>query len=360
MKIAFGLGHPAHFHLYKNAMQILKKDHEILIFISDKDILKKLLDSYNFQYSIIAQTKPNEGLYAKAKKLFFSTKRIYSELKKNKPDLFVTCLSQLSWVSFLLNRKCIFNAEDDITYTYLQGIITYPFVNTILSAKVVKTWPFSFKKIGYAGYHKLAYLHPNWFIPDEKKKNSYINDKKYFIIRTVNQSAYHDINAKGLDLGTLRAVINYLNKLGKVYISTEKILPKEFEPYILNIKEEHIHHILYFADLFIGDSQSMAVECAMLGTPSIRINNFANKISIINELEYKYQLTYSLSPKLKNKIIPLIQDISNIERDIYRVRRDKMLKEKIDVSAFYIWFIQNYPQSIKIMKENSDYQYNFK
>ncbi|BDX37488.1 hypothetical protein CYCD_08430 [Tenuifilaceae bacterium CYCD] len=360
MKIAFGLGHPAHFHLYKNAMQILKKDHEILIFISDKDILKKLLDSYNFKYTIIAQTKPNEGLLAKANKLFFSTNRIYRELKNNKPDLFVTCLSQLSWVSFLLNRKCIFNAEDDITYTYLQGIITYPFVSTILSAKVVKTWPFSFKKIGYAGYHKLAYLHPNWFTPDESVKNFYIKDKKYFIIRTVNQNAYHDINARGLDLVTLRNIVDYLNKLGMVYISTEKALPKEFERHILNIKEKDIHHILYFADLFIGDSQSMAVECAMLGTPSIRINNFANKISIINELEYRYQLTHSLSPKSKEKIVPLIQDIFKINRDVYRDRRNNMLKEKIDVTAFYVWFIENYPQSVKIMKNNPDYQNNFK
>ena len=35
------------------------------------------------------------------------------------------------------------------------------------------------------------------------------------------------------------------------------------------------------------------------------------------------------------------------------------LKNKIDVTGFLVWFIENYPQSAKIMKENPNYQYNF-
>jgi len=37
-----------------------------------------------------------------------------------------------------------------------------------------------------------------------------------------------------------------------------------------------------------------------------------------------------------------------------------MLADKIDVTAFFVWFIENYPDSAKIMKENPDYQYKFK
>ena len=70
--------------------------------------------------------------------------------------------------------------------------------------------------------------------------------------------------------------LNY--DVGRIIV---KQLPEGFQKYSLSINENDIHHVLYFADLFIGDSQSMTVEAAMLGTPSIRINNFANKISII-------------------------------------------------------------------------------
>jgi hypothetical protein len=37
-----------------------------------------------------------------------------------------------------------------------------------------------------------------------------------------------------------------------------------------------------------------------------------------------------------------------------------MLLEKIDVTAFMVWLIKNYPESIKIMKKNPNYQLNFK
>jgi len=41
-------------------------------------------------------------------------------------------------------------------------------------------------------------------------------------------------------------------------------------------------------------------------------------------------------------------------------KRNKFLETKIDATGFLIWFIENYPQSAKIMKENPDYQYRFK
>jgi hypothetical protein len=51
--------------------------------------------------------------------------------------------------------------------------------------------------------------------------------------------------------------------------------------------------------------------------------------------------------------------LPNLE-EIFRHRRQKMLDDKIDVTAFSIWFCQNYPESIKILKNNTDYQFNFK
>ena len=41
-------------------------------------------------------------------------------------------------------------------------------------------------------------------------------------------------------------------------------------------------------------------------------------------------------------------------------KRGKLLKDKIDVTAFMVWFIENYPQSFEIMKENPEYQEKFK
>jgi hypothetical protein len=37
-----------------------------------------------------------------------------------------------------------------------------------------------------------------------------------------------------------------------------------------------------------------------------------------------------------------------------------MLDDKIDVTAFMVWFIQDYPGSVTIMRENPEYQERFK
>ena len=38
----------------------------------------------------------------------------------------------------------------------------------------------------------------------------------------------------------------------------------------------------------------------------------------------------------------------------------RMMNNKIDVTAFLAWFVENYPRSEKILREDPDYQLNFK
>jgi len=42
------------------------------------------------------------------------------------------------------------------------------------------------------------------------------------------------------------------------------------------------------------------------------------------------------------------------------IKRKVLFDSKVNVSEFLVWFIENYPESAKIMKENPDYQYKFK
>jgi len=37
-----------------------------------------------------------------------------------------------------------------------------------------------------------------------------------------------------------------------------------------------------------------------------------------------------------------------------------MLNDKIDVTGFMVWFVENYPESKRIMLANPDYQFRFK
>ena len=119
-----------------------------------------------------------------------------------------------------------------------------------------------------------------------------------------------------------------------------------------------MHDVLAFAALFFGEGATMASECAMLGVPSIYVNSL--EVGYCTEEEEKYNLVYNFrnSEGVLEKAIELL-NTPNLKQE-FQKRCQKMLADKIDVTAFMGWFIENYPDSVKIMKGNPDYQYRFK
>ncbi|HAF29699.1 MAG TPA: hypothetical protein DCG75_11695 [Bacteroidales bacterium] len=93
----------------------------------------------------------------------------------------------------------------------------------------------------------------------------------------------------------------------------------------------------------------MCVEAAVLGTPSLRYSNFAGKIGVLEELEQLYELTYGFPVSKSNALLEKLDNLLKIEsiKLLWHQKRDKMLRDKIDVSAFWTWLIDNYPSSVK-------------
>ena len=102
----------------------------------------------------------------------------------------------------------------------------------------------------------------------------------------------------------------------------------------------------------------MASESAVLGTPAIYINSL--KVGYVEEQEKKYQLAYNFSDSngALEKALELLRSEKKLNK--FKKKRTILLDEKIDVTSFIVWFIENYPKSLNIIKKNSDYQYNFK
>jgi predicted glycosyltransferase len=136
----------------------------------------------------------------------------------------------------------------------------------------------------------------------------------------------------------MQKIIDILEPLGRVYITSERAIPEEFSAYVLRINPLDIHHILSFTSLYIGDSQSMAVEAAMLGTPNVRISSFSGKISVLEELEHTYQLTMGIHPSLEQHILNTLHTMveNRALKSLYQERRQRMLLDKIDVTEWLI------------------------
>ena len=365
MRILVELGHPAHFHLFKNVIKNLENNgNQVYVLIKTKDILANLLEESNIAYRNILQnqSKNRTKLITINKKQKRDWKVFWFTLF-HRIDILIGSTPHVAHVGWLLKRHSIIFGEDDDAIVPQFGKITHPFAKEYLSPMVCNNGKFDKKSIKYNGFQKLAYLHPNQFTPQESIVTNYFkSDRPYFLIRFAKLSAYYDINAKGITTSIAEQIIVILSPHGDIYITSERELEPQFEKYRLKINPLDIHHVMAFATLYIGDSQSMAVEAAMLGVPSIRFNDFAGKISVLEELEHKYELTFGIKTSETEKLYDTIKSLLNTPnlRQTFQSRRQKMLDDKIDVTAFFTWFIENYPESAKIIKQNPDYQYNFK
>jgi len=100
----------------------------------------------------------------------------------------------------------------------------------------------------------------------------------------------------------------------------------------------------------------MATEVAILGTPSVFVNSLDAGV-FQDEVNYGLLYSYRNANSLVEKIGNLLT-IDDLKKQ-HLLKREKLLNDKINVTSFMVWFIENYPESAKIMKENPDYQYNF-
>jgi predicted glycosyltransferase len=225
----------------------------------------------------------------------------------------------------------------------------HPFATELISPDVLKGKQKRKDVVYYPGYHELAYLHPNRFVADE----SVISDiglKKgdpFFVLRFNAFKAHHDAGVSGISEDQKVELIHKLSPKGRVLISSEEELPVKFEPYRITIQQSKIHSLMYYATLFIGDSQTMASEAAVLGTPSLRCNSFAGRISYLEEEEHKYGLTFGFKPYEFDQLLKKIDDLLEIPdlKKEWSKRKQRLLDNKIDVTSFWVWFIENYPQS---------------
>ncbi len=226
-----------------------------------------------------------------------------------------------------------------------------PFSSAVLAPQSL-TAKLGGKEIKYPGYHELAYLHPGIFKADNSVLN-YLNieeQKKYVILRFVSWEASHDIGQSGLDNDTKRKLIKFFNDNGyTVFISSEKTLPQEFEKYNIKIPPEKMLDALFFASLFIGEGATMANECALLGTPALYINS--RKACIGDLVSQRLMYHYKTSTDVMDKVTELIKkkDLKNV----WNQRLKDILQNRINLTDFLVWFVDNYPNAINIAK-NAD------
>lgn len=361
MNILMDIAHPAHVHLLRHTYdELIKKGHHVLVTVKHIPSAIQLLDLFGIPYILLGKKK--DSLLGK---LFFQLSyniKLLLLIYKHKVQIGFCSSLTVAQVSKFSNMKSIILDDDDDDVEPLFVKYAHPFSDVILTPNCV-TRKSKFA-IFYYGYHELAYLHPDYFVPDESVllDLGLLPSEKYFILRFNAFKAHHDLNETGLSIENKRKLVEMLKLYGKVFITTEYDLEDEFKEFRIKVSADKIHSLLYYATLFIGDSQTMSSEAAVLGTPSIRCNSFAGRCSTLNEEEDKYGLLNSYLPGQSSEMLEKIDELLNTPnlKENYKLKRSKLLLDKINVTDFYVWFIENYPKSVEVMRENPDYQLRFK
>ena len=379
MKIIVQLGHPAHFHLYKNAAkQLIADGHKVYILIKTKDVLEDLMKDSKLPYYNILQVAHRKSKSGVVMDMLIRDWKIFWFCIRYQIDLLTGTSPEVAHIGWLQRRNAIVTTEDDDGAVPNFGKVIAPFVQCILTPEVCNMKKLEPKCVHYPSYHELAYLHPNHFTPNRELVEKYGIDtsKPYFVMRFASLNAHHDSGIKGINREIAARLIEILKPHGQIYITSERLLEPEFEPYRIKINPLDMHHVMAFASLYIGDSQTMAAEAGVLGTPFVRYNDFVGRIGYLDELEepqtkqyvdylhldHHYNLGVGIRASeegSKERLYATVERMVALTPEertrIYGERREKMLSEKIDYAKFLTWFIENYPSSAKGAKgKNAD------
>jgi len=355
MRILIDIGHPGHVHLFRPfAQEMIKRDSQVLFTCRQKEFETELLESAGFTYRCFG--KHFQSKVGKIWGLLKFNIQMVGAIRKFNPDIVLSHGSIYAAQSAWLMKVPHIALED--TGNMEQVKLYEPFTSAIIAPKVLSQ-KLSEKQIPYNGYHELFYLHPNHFQPNESTIRGlhHQSRNKLAILRFVAHKASHDFSVVGLNDVEKENIVEILKSHYKVYISSESSLPPSLQKYKLEIEPNQIHHFLAYADLVISEGSTIASESAVLGTPTIFINNL-EQYCINDQKEYGLVLDLRNS---NNSVFEIQRMIESKKLKQFNSRnREKMLSEKINPTPFLVWFIENWPNSFDIVKEDPDYPNRFK
>ncbi len=345
MRVLFDVGHPTDVNVFRNVIKKLEKEgHSTKVTARDKENTVELLKTYGLDYEVSPHYK---GMLNKALGLPRADYFVYKVAKKFSPDVFISAgTPYAAQVSKMLGKPHI--AFPNTEHAKLAIYLSKPFTDLICTPTFFKR-DFGKKQKRFNSFNELTYLHPNYFTPDESIVEKLgLQKDSYVLIRFSALDSHHDLSAKGFDFKSEEEVLEFIEKIEefqRVVITSELKMGSKFEKYKLNVPSDKWHDFLYYATMYIGEGAKTASEGAILGVPAIYVSN--TKRGYLDELEERYDMAYTIPDKdmALNKARSLLNQ-DNL-KEIWRSKRDKLLKDKIDTVEFIVNIAKKYGEKIR-------------
>ena len=342
MRVLVDIIHPAHVHFFRNPLDILRKrGHEILITSRAKECALDLLEEMGLDHQVISAQR-GKGVLPLARELLVRERALHRVVRSFRPDIlagiggvFIAHVGALARVPSL-----VFYDTENAT---LQNAITYPLASCVIVPECYRSWVPARRHVRYAGYHELSYLHPDRFSPDRGRAlaNGLDAERDTFLLRLVSWQASHDIGERGWSPELLDAVVARLGEHGRVLISAEGELPERHRGLAYRGRAAELHHVMAFCRALIGESATMASECAVLGVPAIYVAETGRGYT--DDQESRYGLVRNVKRLAWPALAPVIDEILRFPAGHWQSQRRRMLDETCDVAAFVADCIERFP-----------------
>lgn len=334
MRVLVQITHPAHVHFFRNFIaEAGARGHTVRTIAIDKDVTFDLLEQFGIEYHPVSTGSLIPGTVWGQTRLTLGT---LTHIREFRPDV-ITAVGGTSaaHASAVTDVKSV--VWYDTEHATIQNAITYPFVDLLCVPSCYRR-PIDRPHLRYDSYQELAYVHPDRFTPDPDvlDRAGVGPDERLTILRMVSWDAIHDRGDAGFD--DVERVVQELQDAGsKVLITSEgEEIPASLSTQVADIRAHEMHDLMYYADLFIGESATMATESAVLGTPAIFVSSSTRGYTDELEAEYGMVFNFHGADRQRRGLDRAVEILSDYDPDHWRQRREDILADKLDTTSIML------------------------
>ncbi|AGB39251.1 DUF354 domain-containing protein [Natronococcus occultus] len=333
-QVVVTIQHPAHVHFFRNAIGELRdRGYDVCVLAREKDVACELLDHYGIDYRRLS------GAPRSTLGLLSVQARYEYEILKRVRHLEPAAILGIGEPA-VAHAGRVGDAESvlftDTEHAALQNAVSLPLADRVYTPSAF--WDeYGPHHRRYPGYHELAYLHPDRFDPVELAAVG--GDRPLVVLRLVSWTAAHDVGRSGLD--DLKRLVAGLERFGAtVRISAEGRLPPALAARRLAVAPHRIHDLLASADLFLGESATMSLESALLGTPALYVSEL--RAGVLEDVERRSRLLRWLSDGSgPGEVLSHARELLAVRDSTWTRRRRRLLEDRIDTTALVVEVVED-------------------
>jgi len=362
MKVLLEASHPAHVHFFTPiGRELLRRGSDVVLALRDKDVVLALAEGSGIPTRRPSSGRwsghqPGRGILARGPELVSRVRWLRSLISAEGFDVVATRNPSGVLAARMSRVASIFDTDDGRAagmHFWLAG----PFASVVTSPELLPD------RLGprhetYPGLKATFFLHPARFSSDPEILHRYglAQGDRLFILRFSANDASHDTGVRMIPDELIASICERLRAIGHVVHSREgrgtMLLRRLDQPVRIGERHEteveqgamvdpaHFLHLLAHAELFVGDSGSVAMESVALGVPALRIADIDRPIlaEIERRLGTLENFRWSESARLLRRIDEKVRE-NTVARTAHS-RSDRSPAPFEDVVDWYVDLIE--------------------